>query len=128
MRLRIDLTEVPHCSKCKTSKVVISRHHMGYDSYLGIYNRRIARDYDKFLDCTPLCDECHMEIHWIYIPIVKDWKVWTFAGVAVLRAKLIEVCLAWLNGVHPLHKPISAEFRAKWQMGNQVPQAARPAR
>ena len=105
------------CHKCRKTGVPISRHHKGNDAFLSIYNWRIRRDYDKFLDCVPICDDCHMEIHWLYKPFEESHTDWSVKGTFALRTLLIDVCDQWLSGSLTPEKqgrPITQEFRDRW--------------
>lgn len=120
-RITIDFTNEPRCEKCNTVGKMISRHHMGYDSLVALYNKKIRDTYHLFEKCCRLCDECHMEIHWLYLPIVRRHKNWSPSGVLNLRARLIQVCKKWLKGEYQLLTPVSSEFRQKWTTDNLGP-------
>lgn len=97
------------CRKCNRADGPIDRHHKGYDSLTGRYNKSIGFRYHEFLDCVELCVECHCEIHLVYQPYVDKWINRSPKGAAKFRKKLIEVCDQWLAGkiksptIPPLH-------------------------
>lgn len=101
-RVTVDTTEARKlcrkCDKWSSKKHPIYRHHMGCDSYVGIWNKGILYNYRKWLDCVDLCEDCHCEIHFIYEPYIGNWINRTARGAVVMRAKLIEVCREWLAG------------------------------
>lgn len=115
MRISINVSEVrPRtCSKCGKAKSLF-RHHMGNDRQLGNYNDKIYKNYFKYLDCTFICNKCHMVIHFIYIPICQEWTDWSPAGAMKLRAKLIGICQLWLAGKVP-NPEVTRIFKDKWQ-------------
>lgn len=109
------------CGVWSNEKHPIYRHHMGCDSYVGIWNRGILYNYGKYLDCVELCEEHHCEIHYIYEPYLAQWVNRTPEGAKVMRTKLIEVCNKWLVGTIPspkVPKAYSDKFHRKlleWQ-------------
>ena len=105
-RIEIDLTSAITCHGPSCSNATdISRHHKGYDSLIGRYNHNIARQYSLYLDCVPLCPECHCTIHYHYQKLVRNHRDWSASGVLKLRAKLIKYCDKWLKGSIKLKKP-----------------------
>jgi hypothetical protein len=94
-RLSANLADAKTCAKCGSSGPT-HRHHKGCDGLLGVYNKHIKRDYDKWLDCVLLCYECHMTVHYLYdIWYLFAWKP-SFEAALVLRPKLIKLCDRWL--------------------------------
>lgn len=105
-QISLDLTDAITCHGpgC-THATDISRHHKGYDSLIGRYNDGVARRYSLYLDCVPLCPECHCLIHYHYQKIVRAHRDWSASGVLKLREKLIRYCDKWLSGKLKLKKP-----------------------
>lgn len=105
MKVTIDTTGMRYCRKCKRSNLIIDRHHMGYDSYVGRFVSKIRRNYLKFEGCCDLCKSCHMRVHWLYYPYVQIWwRVHRFkstkeliVAATKLHADLTELCTQWLN-------------------------------
>lgn len=119
MRLKVDLSQTrPQCcTKCGKRKSLF-RHHMGNDGQLGSSNKWIAENYCKYLDCVPLCNRCHMIIHFIYVPLVQVWVDFSSNGVLRLRKHLIVICKMWLDG--KIKNPaVSKEFKVTWQRNFQ---------
>lgn len=115
MRLKIDLSEAKPtiCTKCKKKKQLF-RHHKGNDGFLRLYNRQLYLDYFKYIDCVPLCNRCHMVIHFIYQPVVQNWGNFGSKGVLKLRLKLIDLCDLWLDGKIP-NPEVTRIFKNQWQ-------------
>lgn len=113
----ISTEEVPRCAKCGRYDVLISRHHMGNDGLLRIYSAKIAEDYSKFLDCCPLCDECHMTIHWIYDHYCSRLllRLAPVRAIKRYRTKFIRICQRWLKGKLQPATPVSSEFQVRWR-------------
>lgn len=127
-KLTVDLSlaiEIHHCAKCHSLDDVC-RHHKGHDSFIGRFNRKVDRDYKRYLDSVHLCHECHCIIHFNYLPIIKRHKDFSPAGALRLRQKLIHLCNQWLTGKVKLKVPTD-EFRRNfnlsyraWQMGQKI--------
>lgn len=127
MRITIDTTDTRTvCQKCERTGIIISRHHKGFDSYVGRFNAKVRREYQQFHDCCPLCDDCHMEIHWLYLPFVQEWQaagVFTPKAALALRTLLIDVCDQWLSGSLTPEKqgrPVSQEFKKQWKVSSSL--------
>lgn len=98
-RITVDTSEAfeTECNKCHQRKSIY-RHHKGFDSLTGLYNKAIGYRYYKWLDCVRLCEDCHCEIHFIYERYVKNWVNRTAKGAKQFRDVLIGVCDDWLAG------------------------------
>lgn len=109
------------CAKCGQIKETTYRHHKGYDSYVGQWNKGIAFNYYKWLDCVPLCFNCHCTIHFIYNRYCQNWVNHTARGAVLFRKVLIGVCDDWLAGRIPtpsVPKAFKQEFARslkKWE-------------
>lgn len=86
------------CRKCG-KKGHVYRHHKGFDSFTGQYNKGIGVNYSRYLDCVAICEDCHCEIHFIYEPYVDAWHMRTPRGASAFRKKLIGICDDWLAGL-----------------------------
>lgn len=95
------------------------RHHLGNDGVLARYSRRIRKGYYKYRHCARICDDCHMRCHFLYLPILRKWRIWTDAGVWRLRAKFITIGTEWLRGKRP-NPIVTEEFRAQWQRSHST--------
>jgi len=98
-RVTVDTSQAweTECNKCHKRKPIY-RHHKGFDSFLGHYNKGIGRNYLKWLDCVRLCEDCHCEIHFIYERYTDNWVNRSPRGATIFRAVLIGVCDDWLAG------------------------------
>lgn len=114
--ISISTDQISRCAKCNRSNQMISRHHMGNDGLLKLFSPQLAQDYDLFLDCCPLCDECHMMVHWIYqTQIVRvPWTMLSQKAILRHRTKFIRLCQRWLKGKITKIPPISTEFSTRW--------------
>lgn len=116
-RIQIDLTNAitchgPACSNAQD----VCRHHKGFDSLIGRYNSGVASRYLLYLDCVPLCPECHCLIHYHYQKLVRSHRDWSASGVLKLRAKLIKYCDKWLAGNLKLKRP-PKKFKQQFMRG-----------
>jgi hypothetical protein len=123
--VQVDMSQVKSCAKCHRSDVPVYRHHKGYDSLLGEFNRGIATNYGRYLDCVPLCFDHHCEIHFIYVRYTENWVNHTASGARIFRRILIGVCDDWLAGKIPtpsIPKAFVREFKrslAKWERNRE---------
>jgi hypothetical protein len=97
-RISLDTTEVRACAKCGTSQPPLYRHHKGFDSMLGVYNRSIGFQYYQYRDCVILCYGHHLEIHYIYQKTVDQWVDRSPRGAVRIRKVFIGICDQWLQG------------------------------
>ncbi len=98
-KVSVDTSEMKQCAKCKVTNTYIYRHHKGNDGYLGWFNRGIARNYKRFLECVDLCFDCHCEIHFHYDTVyMRVWFAKNARGATRLRKTLIQYCNDWLVG------------------------------
>ena len=104
----------PHCRKKST---IILRHHMGNDRFLSNYNQTIWKQYYEYKDCIRLCDDCHMEIHWLYEIHITQPALLTVISPEVankLRGRYIAYCNEWLS--NKIKRPrIDRDFRKMWR-------------
>lgn len=113
--MKVDTTGIRYCAKCGSTAPPLFRHHKGCDGLLGRYNRGIAANYHRWLDCILLCLEHHCEIHYIYNKqVLNKWLNRTPSGARRIRRHLIKVCDKWLEGkMKPVEVP--AEYRAEFE-------------
>lgn len=119
----VDTKGAKCCTKCgvpSSPKTPITRHHKGFDSLMGKYNRGIARGYMAFRDCVDLCLDCHCTIHYIYEGYLATdkWINRSPAGARLMRDTLIGVCDRWLKGAIATPKVTKAykkQFLASWE-------------
>lgn len=97
-KVTVDTSQVQACAKDPSHKGPFFRHHKGFDSFTGLWNKGILFHYHEYRDCVRLCEDCHCEIHWIYEPYVEKWFNHTAAGAVTFRKRLIEICGEWLSG------------------------------
>src|SRR5256885_15841854 len=122
-RVTVDTTQARQCKKCTASDKPVYRHHKGFDSYVGLWNKRILFSYYLWLNCVPLCEDCHCAIHYLYEPYLTKWKNRTPKGAKTFREKLIAICDEWLLGKRPSPR-VPKEYREAfhqslldWQKG-----------
>ena len=119
--VQVDTTQTKGCKSCGRSDTPIYRHHKGFDSLTGQWNKAILYAYGEYKDCVDLCFDCNCEIHFIYEPYIEKWFNHTPQGARAFRAKLITVCDEWLSGKIPRKKVPKAYYRQflhslrKWQ-------------
>lgn len=107
-----DLTAVARrCAKCRSRKAVL-RHHKGCDKYLGRFNPWIRKNYWKFIECVRLCNECHEEIHRLYLPLFR-FPHRTPRDAAVMRKRLIKLCDLWLATRYHVRSPLPGPHRTR---------------
>ena len=115
-RITIDTTEVRHCHGCGARPPTkLYRHHKGCDKLIGMYNRKVAKNYKKYLHCVDLCDPCHMKIHWwLKLKLLGFTRITTRTAKRI-RKQLIALCDEWLKKPateRPLPPP---DFVAHWK-------------
>ena len=105
------------CAKCGQKKPLV-RHHLGNDRFLGIWNKRIWKQYYEYNDCVKICDECHMKVHWVYksqVDAIFFHKL-TPRGASGLRRRFIKLGKLWLAGAYDPVK-VDPVFKLKWDKG-----------
>jgi hypothetical protein len=118
----VDTKDAKCCAKCgvpSSTRTPITRHHKGYDSLMGQYNRGIAKGYMAFRDCVNLCLDCHCTIHYIYEPYLTKWLNHSAAGARLMRTTLIGICDRWLKGAiatPKVPKTYKRQFLASWEV------------
>lgn len=91
---------------------------MGNDRFLGIFDSKISKQYYEYNNCVYLCDDCHLEIHWLYIRDVVRTKLWT--GDLQFRPQqarlyFIAYCERWLAGKVKRPRSIDPDYRKMWR-------------
>lgn len=129
MRLAsLDTSEVRACAKCGATQPPLYRHHKGFDSMLGWYNKGIRFRYYDYLDCVTLCFQHHLEIHFIYQRYTDRWVNRTPRGALSFRHQLIKVCDSWLEGkiaTPKIPKTFSVRFQTSLDEWEKVRDARR---